>query len=83
MLFDDGFKSKLDDMDDEWDTAADVLRLNGCQELELRLRDDANGISDRMNKKIFIVDNISKLKMTEFLVGVAPFSPDIGSVSTN
>ena len=40
----------------------------------LKLKADANGIADRMNEKILLVDNIEKLEMVEFL-GCGTFAP--------
>ena len=42
----------------------------------LKLKADANGIADRMNEKILLVDNIEKLEMVEFL-GCGTFAPTI------
>ena len=71
--------NEFEDGDSKWDEA-DVLQITKCSDLTLRLQSIENGIADKFDGKVLLIENIEEFYVPEFLAG-APFT-DFKSFST-
>ena len=71
--------NEFEDASSKWDEA-DVLLLTHCSDLTLRFVSTQDGIADKFDGKVLIVEHIDELYVPEFLAG-APYN-DFKSFST-
>ena len=58
------------------------MRIFNCSELSVNLKANQDGIADKMDGKILLFENITELRLNEFLVGVPTNNENIGTVIT-
>ena len=69
----------FDDTFEGWQKS-EILLIANCSTLEVYLRKEENSIADLMDGKMLIIENVTELKLNEFLVGDDPGIDDRGSV---
>ena len=71
----------FDDAVEGWQKS-EILQIANCSTLEVYLRKEEDSIADLMDGKMLIIENVTELKLNEFLVGDDPGIDDRGSVRT-
>ena len=72
----------IDDFDDGFEGwhKSEILQIANCSTLEVYLRKEEDSIADLMDGKMLIIENVTELKLNEFLVGDDPGIAERGSV---